>query len=96
MYELDPAHSFSVPRSAWQKALKKTKINFELLTDTSMLLMEENGIRGEEICHAIHHYAKANNKYKWKIMVIIIKNYPILSMGMETIFTDGQCHESCL
>ena len=29
-----------------------------------MLLMEENGIRGEEICHAIHHYAKANNKYK--------------------------------
>ena len=29
-----------------------------------MLLMEENGIRGEEICHAVHHYAKANNKYK--------------------------------
>ena len=27
-----------------------------------MLLMVEKGIRGE-ICHAIHHYAKANNKY---------------------------------
>ena len=27
-----------------------------------MLLMVEKGIRGE-ICHAIHYYAKANNKY---------------------------------
>ena len=27
-----------------------------------MLLMVEKGIRGE-ICHAIHRYAKANNKY---------------------------------
>ena len=26
-----------------------------------MLLMVEKGIRGE-ICHAIHHYAKTNNK----------------------------------
>ena len=28
-----------------------------------MLLMVEKGIRGG-ICHAIHRYAKANNKYK--------------------------------
>ena len=27
-----------------------------------MLLMAEKGIRGG-ICHAIHRYAKANNKY---------------------------------
>ena len=27
-----------------------------------MLLLVENGIRGG-ICHAIHRYAKANNKY---------------------------------
>ena len=27
-----------------------------------MLLMAEKGIRGE-ICHAIHRYASANNKY---------------------------------
>ena len=27
-----------------------------------MLLMVEKGIRGE-ICHAIHRYVKANNKY---------------------------------
>ena len=27
-----------------------------------MLLMIEKGIRGG-ICHAIHHYAKANNRY---------------------------------
>ena len=27
-----------------------------------MLLIVEKGIRGR-VCHAIHHYAKANNKY---------------------------------
>ena len=32
------------------------------LTDFSMLLMVEQGIRGG-ICHAIHRYVKINNKY---------------------------------
>ena len=61
-YELDPAHSLSLPRLAWQACLKKTKIELELLTDYNMLLMVEEGIRGG-ICHSIHRYAKANNKY---------------------------------
>ena len=46
--------------------LKKNKIKFELLTDIDMLLIVKKGIRGGT-CHAIHRYAKANNKY--------IKNY---------------------
>ena len=37
-------------------------VKLELLTDIDMLLMAEKGItRG--ICHAIHRYAKANNRY---------------------------------
>ena len=32
------------------------------MTDVDMLLMVEKGIRGG-ICHAVHRYAKANNKY---------------------------------
>ena len=32
------------------------------MTDYDMLLMVEEGIRGG-ICHSIHQYAKANNKY---------------------------------
>ena len=66
VYELDPAYFLSLPGLAWQACLKKTSIKLELLTDYDMLLMIEEGIRGE-ICHSIHRYAKANNKY--------IKNY---------------------
>ena len=61
-YELDPAHFLSLPGLAWQACLKKTNIELELLTDQDMLLMVEEGIRGG-ICHSIHRYAKANNKY---------------------------------
>ena len=45
----------------WQACFKKTGIKLELLTDVSMLLMVEKGIRGG-ICHAIHRYLEANNK----------------------------------
>ena len=61
-YELDPAHFVSLPGLAWQAYLKKTNIELELLTNYDMLLMVEKGIRGG-ICHSIHRYAKANNKY---------------------------------
>ena len=62
VYELDPAHFLSAPGLAWQACLKKTDVKLELLTDVGMLLMVEKGIRGG-IYHAIHRYAKANNKY---------------------------------
>ena len=42
--------------------LKKSGVNLELLTDTDILSMVEEGIRGG-ICRAINSYAKANNKY---------------------------------
>ena len=58
VYELDPAHFVSLPGLAWQACLKKTNIELELLTDYGMLLMIRGGI-----CHSIHRYAKANNKY---------------------------------
>ena len=62
VYELDPAHFLSLPGLAWQACLKKANVKLELLTDYDMLLMVEKGIRGG-ICHSIHRYAKANNKY---------------------------------
>ena len=61
-YELDPAHFLSLPGLAWQACLKKTKIELELLTDYDVLLMVKEGIRGG-ICHSIHRFTKANNKY---------------------------------
>ena len=62
IYELDPAHFLSAPGLVWQACFKKTEIELELLTNIDMLLKVEKGIRGR-ICHAIHRYARANNKY---------------------------------
>ena len=62
IYELDSAHFLSAPGLTWQVFLKKAEVELELLTDIDLLLMAEKGIR-DEICHAIHRYAKANNKY---------------------------------
>ena len=52
IYEFDPAHFVSAPGLAWQAYLKKTEVNLELLTDTDMLLMIEEGIRGG-MCQAV-------------------------------------------
>ena len=62
IYQLHPPKFCSVPRLAWSATLKKTEVKLELLTDIDMLLMVEKGITGGT-CHAIHQYAKANNKY---------------------------------
>ena len=62
IYELNPAHFLSAPRLVWHASLKRTWTKLELLTNIDMLLMVEKGIRGG-ICHSIHRYAKANNKY---------------------------------
>ena len=62
VYELDPAYFLTAPGLAWQACLKKTDAKLELLKNFRMLLMVEEGIRGG-MCHSIHSYTKANNKY---------------------------------
>ena len=81
VYELDPAHFLSLPGLAWQACLKKTNVTLELLTDYDMLLMVEEGIRGG-ICHLIHRYAKANNRY--------MKNYNKNKESSYIQYLDGQ------
>ena len=41
---------------------KGTKVKLDLLIDTDMLLIVENGIRGGT-CQSIYRYAKGNSKY---------------------------------
>ena len=62
IYELYLDHFLFEPGLAWQACCKNTGVKLELLTGIDMLLMFEKGIRGG-IIHAIHRYAKANNKY---------------------------------
>ena len=77
IYELDCAKFLSTIGLARQAALKKTKVKKALLTDISMLLMVEKGIRGG-ILHYIYQYSKANNKYKKDYD----KNRHIFNIGM--------------
>ena len=58
-----------------------------------MLLMVEEGIRGK-ICHAIHRYAKANNKYMENYDKN--KNHHIFSVKMQSISMDRHCLKNCL
>ena len=74
IYELDPTHFLSAPGLSWQAALKKTGVILELLPDIDMLLMVEKGMRGG-MYHAIHRYAKANNKYMKNYDKNIISSY---------------------
>ena len=53
IHKLDPAKFLSAPGLAWQTALKKTKLKLDLLTDITILLMAEKGIR-VGICHSIY------------------------------------------
>ena len=57
-----PCSFFIITWISMASLLKKTNIELELLTDYDMLLQVEERIRGG-ICHSIHRYAKANNKY---------------------------------
>ena len=87
IYELDPAHFSSAPRLAWQACFKKTVVKLELLTDIYMLLMVEKRIRGG-ICHAIHKYAKANNKYMKNFDKNIESSY-LMYLNANTLYGWG-------
>ena len=58
-YGIDPDLSAFVSGLAWERALRKTKVELDLLPDIDMILMIEKC----GICHLIHRYAKPNNKY---------------------------------
>ena len=50
----------TAPGLAWQAYLKKSGVELELLTDSDMLLMVEEGIQSG-ICEAKLRHTKANN-----------------------------------
>ena len=61
IYELDPAHFLPAPGLVLKACFKKIGVKLESLTNNDMLMMVEK--RNQRICHAIHRYEKANNKY---------------------------------
>ncbi|KFM60901.1 hypothetical protein X975_19061, partial [Stegodyphus mimosarum] len=61
-YKLDPCHMFTAPGLAWQACLRMTQVKMELLTDPTMHLFLEKGIRGG-VSMISKRYSRANNKY---------------------------------
>ena len=85
---MDPTHFLSAPGLAWEACLEKTGIKLKLITDVNILLIVEKGIRGG-ICHAIHKYAKANNKYMKNDNKNKESSY--IQYLVKTICMDGKC-----
>ena len=61
-YGLDTCYYFSSPGLSWDAMLKMTEIELELISDISMHLFIEKGIRGG-ISYIAKRHSKANNKY---------------------------------
>ena len=79
-YKLDPAYYYTAPGLFYDACLKKTKINLELLTDPTMHLMIENGIRGG-VSMISHRHSVANNKY--------MKNYDPTKKSKYIMYLDA-------
>ncbi|VVC44031.1 Hypothetical protein CINCED_3A005306 [Cinara cedri] len=59
-YNLDPAYYYTARGFSFDRMLKYTAIELELLTDYNMLLMFERGVPSE-LVQASKRYGKANN-----------------------------------
>ena len=53
---------FLLYRISIRRSLQNTKVKLHLFADIDLLLVILKGMR-DEICHTIHQYVKANNKY---------------------------------
>ena len=62
MYDLDPAHYYTLPGFSWSAMLKYTGVHLELLSDIEMIHFIKRGIRGG-ISQCSKRHAEANNKY---------------------------------
>ena len=62
-FNLDPANFYSLPSSAWNAALKYSKVELSLVTDNSIYQFIEAGIRGGLSCGGNVRYAESNNPY---------------------------------
>ncbi|VVC30380.1 Hypothetical protein CINCED_3A014561 [Cinara cedri] len=88
-FKLDPVYYYTTPGFAWNAMLRKTGVKLELLKDTDMYLMFEQGIR-EGLSQSSIIYSKANNKY---IGEREKKKHQrnISQIWMQIISMDGRC-----
>ena len=61
-FDLDPANFLTLPSLAWQAYLTVPNVQLDLITNSEMLLMIEEAVRGG-ITQVITKSSEANNKY---------------------------------
>ena len=79
IYKLDNFHFFISTWISMETCLRMSEKKVELSTDVDMLLMVKKRIRGG-ICHVIHRYAIANNKYIKNGYIITTKDHLIFNI----------------
>lgn len=62
-YQLDPAHYITTPSLAWDAALKFTKVQLELLTNSDMYEFFENSIRGGVSCRGEYKHIEVDPEF---------------------------------
>ena len=81
-YGLDPYHYFSSPGLRWDAMLKMTGEKLEQISDIDKFLFIEKGLRGG-ICYIAKRYAKANNKYTDRLILLLKFLIKILLLFMK-------------
>ena len=61
-YDLDPANFLTLPSLAWQAYLKVSNVRLDLVTNSEMILVIEEAVRGG-ITQVITKFLEAQNKY---------------------------------
>ncbi|XP_031633745.1 uncharacterized protein LOC116347323 [Contarinia nasturtii] len=62
LYELDPAHYYTLPGYSWDCMLRYTGVEIELLNDIDKIMFIERSLRGG-ISQCSNRHCEANNKY---------------------------------
>ena len=92
-YSLDPAHYYTTPGHAWDAALRKSRVDLQLITDVDMYHFVENSIRGGISMISTRH-AQANSPSFLNTYDSSLPNLNLIYLDASNLY-GGQCLNFC-